>query len=153
MRPKGSPQALEQRRRQAVRLLEQGIPPFLLARRLGVSRPTLYRWRRLAQSPVGLAAKSRPKPERRLSDDQLAELDELLRQGARRHGWPGDFWTGQRIAHLIERHFRVKLHPDHVLRLLRLRRGWTVRRLRQPERRLDYVVPFQPSMPLRRKVV
>lgn len=152
MRPKGTAQALEQRRRQIVRLLERGASPLLVARRFGISRPTLYRWLRLAQTPQGLSAKQRPKPSPRLSDEQLAQLDGLLAQGARLHGWPSDFWTGQRIAHLIERHFRVTLNPDHVLRVLRQRRGWTVRRLRQLERRAEHVIPFEPKLPLPRKV-
>jgi transposase len=151
MRPKGSAQTLEQRRRHVVRLLEEGMSPLLLVRRFGVSRPTLYRWRRLAQSPHGLGAKPRPKPMPRLSDEQLVELDDLLHQGARVHGWPSDFWTGQRIARLIERHFRVTLNPDHVLRILRQRRGWTIRTLRSVQRRPPHLLAFEsPILPSRR---
>lgn len=137
MRPKGTSQALERRRRLAVELLEKGAAPGALAVRLGVSRPTLYRWRRLTLMPNGLAAKPRPRPEPRLSDEQLAQLEALLAQGARLHGWASDTWTGERVARLIDRHFRVKLCPDHVLRVLRQRRGWTMRMLRAtlPQRR------------------
>src|SRR5207247_1128039 len=131
MRPKGTAEALERRRRYAVQLLEQGVSPLALSRRLGVSRPTLYRWRRLAHSPVGLAAKPRSRPAPRLSDGQLAQLQTLLLQGPRLHGWPSDLWTGQRVAQLIERHFRVTFNPDHALRILRQRCGLTTQVLRR----------------------
>src|SRR6267142_164034 len=147
MRPKGTAEALEQRRRNAVQLFEEGVSPLALTRRFGVSRPTLYRWRRLAQSPNGLAAKPRSRPAPRLSDGQLAQLELLLRQGPRLHGWPHDFWTGPRVAHLIERHFRVTLNPDHALRVLRQRCGWTTRPLRQARCRPECVIlPHHPRL-------
>ncbi len=132
MRPVGTASELERRRRHAVRLLERGESPTVVARILGVARPTLYRWKRQAGRPGGLAAKPHPGPAPRLSDDQLRELDGLLRQGAKAHGWHNQLWTAARVALLIRRRFGVSLHPDHVRRFLRARLGWTSQK---PQRR------------------
>src|SRR6202041_450867 len=67
-----------------------------------------------------------------LSDAQLAELEVLLRKGAPAHGWPTDLWTADRVARLIQRHFQVTFHPEHVRKILRDRLGWTSQK---PQRR------------------
>ena len=46
MRPKGSQQTLEWRRHRAIELLDDGKSPAEVADFLGVSRNTVYRWRR-----------------------------------------------------------------------------------------------------------
>jgi transposase len=137
MRPVGTPAELERRRRHAVRLLERGESPTVVARILGVARPTLYRWKRLAEKPGGLDSKPHPGPLPRLSDDQLRELDGLLRQGAKAHGWHNQLWTAARVAQLIRRHFGVTLHPDHVRRFLRARLGWTSQKPQRKARERD----------------
>ena len=57
--------------------------------------------------------------------DQLKELDTLLRQGPLAHGWSTNIWTSRRIAILIRRHFTVSYHPDHALRIVKRRLGWS----------------------------
>jgi transposase len=129
MRPKGSPAELERRRIRAVELIERGESPGVVARILGVARPTLYRWCKAARSqPDGLAAKPHPGRTPTLSDKQLAHLEELLLSGATAHGWINDLWTGARVAVLIQRHFGVRLHPAHVGRMLRDRMNWSSQR-------------------------
>jgi transposase len=74
--------------------------------------------------PGGLDAK----PLRRdpvLVDRQLQQLQELLLQGACRHGWPNDLWTAARVKEVIRRHFGVDYHPEHVRKVLKRRLGWT----------------------------
>jgi transposase len=131
MRPKGTAAELERRRRRAVQLLEQGEAPAVVARILGVTRPSLHRWRRLARQGHGLDAKPVSGAKRRLTDPQLKQLEALLDKGAPAHGFPNELWTAARVAQLIHRHFGVKYHPDYVLRLLR-RLGWTCHK---PQRR------------------
>jgi transposase len=101
MRPIGTAAELERRRRHAVRLLERGESPTTIARILGVARPTLYRWKHQAQQPGGLVARPHPGPKPRLSDDQLHQLDGLLRQGAKALGWHNQLWTAARVAQLV----------------------------------------------------
>src|SRR3954451_9053773 len=125
MRPEGTAAELERRRRRAVALVEGGESPRVVARILGVTRSSLRRWRRFAQQPSGLAAKSALRPKPRLTDQQLATLEALLKQGAVVHGWPNHLWTCKRVAVLIQRHFDVHYHPAHVYRLLVQRLNWT----------------------------
>jgi transposase len=132
MRPKGTAAELERRRRRAVELLEQGESPAVVARILGVQRTSLHRWRRMARQGDGLDAKPASGAKRRLSDAQLAELEQLLLQGAPAHGFPNELWTAARVALLIQRHFSVRYHPEHVRSLLRRRLNWTSHK---PQRR------------------
>lgn len=85
----------------------------------------MHRWRRLARVNTGLAAKPHPGPSPLLSDAQLADLEALLLQGARQHGWPNPLWTAARVATLIARHFGVRYHPEHVRKILKARLQWT----------------------------
>jgi len=102
--------------------MEQGESPTVLARILGVARPSLYRWRQAARTrPEGLAAKRHPGPTPRLADAQLAELEHLLLQGATRHGWANQLWTAKRVAEVIRRHFGMAFHPEHVRKILKRR--------------------------------
>jgi transposase len=79
----------------------------------------------LARRPNGLAAIPAVGPKPRLSQTQLTALVALLKKGAVAHGWPNHLWTSKRVAVLIQRHFGVRYHPDHVRRLLHDRLHWT----------------------------
>jgi transposase len=132
-RPFGTPEELERRRRRGVELLHQGERASVIARCLGVDRSSVYRWRHQAESsPHGLAAQPHPHRPYLLADDQLGELETLLRQGPQAHGWPNSLWTTARVAQLIQRHFHIGFHHDHVGRFLRQRLGWTPQK---PQRR------------------
>jgi transposase len=72
-----------------------------------------------------LAAKPALGPKPQLTDQQLATLEALLKEGAVAHGWPNHLWTSKRVAVLIQRHFGIRYHPDHVRRLLNRRLHWT----------------------------
>lgn len=124
-RPIGTATELERRRRQAVERLKAGESPSAVARILGVHETSVHRWRRLAQTPTGLAPKPQPGPTPRLSDEQLAHLEQLLLQGAKHHGWPNQLWNADRVAALIEGHFGVHYHPEHVRKILKQRLHWT----------------------------
>jgi transposase len=67
----------------------------------------------------------------------LAQLEVLLLQGATNHGWPNALWTGPRVRELIRRHFGVTLHPDHIVRMLRQRLGWTSQKPQRRARQRD----------------
>jgi transposase len=125
MRSEGTAAELERRRRRAVRLVDAGERPGVVARILGVTPSSLSRWRRLARLPDGLAAKPALGPTPRLSDEQLTALETLLHLGAVAHGWPNHLWTAARVARLIQRHFGIGYHPEHVRKILKTRLGWT----------------------------
>src|SRR5487761_1020119 len=125
MRPKGTSAELERRRRRAVELVEQGESPTVVAHILGVRTASVHRWRRMAQKPHGLEARPLPGPTPRLSNYHLRKLERLLRQGAKKHGWPNQLWTADRVARLIQQRFGVYFHPEHVRKILKRRLGWT----------------------------
>jgi transposase len=108
-----------------VELVEAGESPSTVARILGVHETSVHRWRRLARTEAGLASKPHKGPTPRLSDEQLVELEQLLLKGAKHHGWPNQLWTADRVASVIERHFHLKYHPEHVRKILKQRLDWT----------------------------
>jgi DDE superfamily endonuclease/Winged helix-turn helix len=48
-----------------------------------------------------------------------------LLQGAQAHGWRNQLWTAARVARLIQQHFGLDYHPEHVRKILKQRLGWT----------------------------
>jgi transposase len=108
-----------------VELVEGGESPSTVARILGVHETSVHRWRRLARTEAGLDAKPLKGPTPGLSDEQLVQLEQLLLQGAKHHGWPNQLWTASRVATLLERHFHRKYHPEHVRKILKRRLDWT----------------------------
>lgn len=130
---------LERRRCQAVLAVEQGESPELVARALGVNRASMYRWLAMARRLDGLAAKPHLGPPPRLSAAQIDQLEALLLQGAKFHGWNNDLWTCARIVVLIERHFHIRFHHDHVGRILHERLRWTAQKPRRRARERDEV--------------
>lgn|SRR5215204_3879213 len=136
-RPLGTAEELERRRRRAVELVEVGEERATVARVLGVHPKTLARWLRQARKPGGLAARPAPGRPPGLNDLQLGQLEQLLLDGPRAHGWKNALWTAPRVARLIERFFGVTYHPEHVRRLLKRRLDWSSQKPRRKARERD----------------
>ena len=138
MRPIGTAEELQRRRLRAVELVEQGESPDDVARFLGCGRSSVYTWVKLAREDLGkLAARPHPGPEPRLAAVQLKELEGLLLQGAKAHGWGTELWTASRAAELIERHFGVRFHPEHVRKILKRRLRWSSQKPQKRARERD----------------
>jgi transposase len=137
MRPQGTPAELERRRRRAVDLVNQGESPTTVARILGVRTASIHRWRRMARKAHGLDAKPTPGRPRQLADYHLRKLERLLLQGAKKHGWPNQLWTADRVARLIRERFGVTFHPEHVRKILKQRLGWTSQKPKRKARERD----------------
>jgi transposase len=133
-RPVGTADELERRRKQAVQAVTDGQPRATVAQVLGVHYRTVARWVREAKWPGGVAAKPQPRPEPGLSDADLRKLEGLLAKGAKAHGWHNQLWTAARVARLIERHFDIHYHPEHVRKILKRRLGWTSQKPRRRAR-------------------
>jgi transposase len=133
MRPHGSPESLERRRHRAIQLLEEGLAPVEVARKLDVDRRSVRRWRASfeAHGAAALAAKPVPGRPPKLKLSQREDLERCLLKGATAFGYHTDLWTCPRVADLIGRRFRVRYHVDHIGRLLRSM-GWSPQK---PERR------------------
>lgn len=140
MRPIGTAEELQRRRLRAVELVEQGESPDDVAHFLGCGRSSVYTWVKLARESIQtLAARPHPGRKPRLSQDQLAELEGLLAQGAKAHGWRTELWTAARVAELIERHFHVNFHPEHVRKLIKRRLHSTSQKPQRKARERDEV--------------
>lgn len=126
MRPTGSPEELERRRARAIGLLRDGLMPGEVARRVGVDRRSVRRWKAAARRGGVAALKAKPAPGRppKLNARARARLERCLLQGAEACGFASDLWTCPRVAELIEARFGVQYHVGHVPRLLRAL-GWT----------------------------
>ena len=120
MRPPGSPQELERRRVRALALLKEGLLPVEVARRVGVDRRSVRRWKRAAYRRGAAGVRAKPAPGRppKLGAEHKHRLEALLLEGAQAAGFHTDLWTCPRVAELIERRFDVRYHVDHIGRLL-----------------------------------
>jgi transposase len=125
MRPKGSQELLAWRRQRAIALLEAGKAPAEVAEFLGVSRNTVYRWRRRYRraGARGIAPRSIPGRPPRLRVEQREILFQCIEQGARLHGFATDHWTQQRVVALIRTMFGISFCAFHAGRLLAAS-GW-----------------------------
>src|SRR4051812_34047656 len=136
-RPHGTAEELERRRTRAVQAVGRGESPTTVARVLGVHVASVHRWRRMARSPRGLKATGQPGPTPKLDDAQLRQLEALLVQGAKHHGWPNQLWTAARVGVLIERRFGIRYHPEHVRKILKTRLNWSSQKPRRKARERD----------------
>lgn len=120
MRPHGSAEALEERRKEAVRRLRAGKSVAEVAASLGVSDRSVRGWRQSAADGGLRALKAKPQhvPTCRMSDQQKRELKKILLKGALAAGYLTDLWTSARVAETIHHQFEIEYHPDHVGRLL-----------------------------------
>jgi transposase len=134
MKPQGTFIQLEVRRRVAVALLEAGWGVRHVTRHVKASPSSVRRWRdAVAQhAAAGLDAKPHPSGSQpKLSLEQRQHLIELLRQGARAHGFRNELWTLLRIGLIIEHHFGLTYCPSGVWHLMRCL-GWSPQK---PQRR------------------
>jgi transposase len=133
MRPAGTTEQLEQRRRRAIALLKQGRAVRETARLIGASPSTVSDWR-TAYNQCGehfFEAHSPPGRRSSLSDKQKRRLEKLLLKGARRNGYATELWTLRRVVEVIERHFGILYELSSVWHILRAM-GWSCQK---PERR------------------
>lgn len=133
MRPTGTAEELERRRRTAVALLDKGHGVREVAGLVGVSPGAVTRWRQAYEKRgnSGLNAKPHPGRSPKLSSKQRRTLVRLLKQGPRRHGYPTALWTLKRMAEVIRKHFGVSYDPSGVWHVLR-GMDWSCQK---PERR------------------
>jgi len=138
MRPIGTAEELQRRRIRAVELVNEGESPEDVAHFLGCGRSSVYTWVKLArEGPGKLAAKPHPGRTPRLGEADRKRLEELLLQGAVAHGWRTELWTAARVADLIERHFGVAFHPEHVRKVLKRKLNWSSQKPQKRARERD----------------
>lgn len=132
MRPKGTAQELEQRRRQAVALLKEGKRICEDARMVVSSPSSVVRWRDAHKKGGQKALESKPTPGRpaKLSQKKRQKLILLLKKSPVYYGNKTNLWTLKQIAEVVKKKFRVCYHPSQVWRILKAM-GWSYKK---PER-------------------
>jgi len=133
MRPVGTTEQLEQRRRKAIALLEQRYRVNETAKLVGVTPGAITQWRKAyeKQGERFFEVHSPPGRPPGLPQKQKARLANVLLKGARQSGYPTELWTLQRIAEVIENHFGIAYDPSTVWHILK-QMGWSCQK---PEKR------------------
>jgi transposase len=119
----------EYRRLRAWEMHQQGYKQQAIADALGLTQGavSLIIKRAKTGGVTALHHHQSPGAPARLSGEQQQQLLAALAQGAEAHGFAGDVWTTERIAHLIAQRFGVTYHRDYIGPLLR-QLGWSVQR-------------------------
>jgi transposase len=117
----------------AGRQLMAGKSVTEIAAMAGVSRQTVYNWKRILDEQ-GLAGLREIDPGGRPGQLDATDLEQLrlaLLQGATAHGFGTELWTLKRVRLLIERRHGIRYSDVHVWRLL----GKLVFSSQKPEKR------------------
>ena len=129
---KGQPrdfQEMERIRVRAFRMHQRGMTQAEIARELDVPRQAVFQWKSMWEKDglAGLRFPGRAGRKPRLSPEQLMELETLLLQGPKAHGYVTELWTSRRIQEVILKRFGVRYHPNHVWRVMHAL-GWSCQR-------------------------
>ena len=126
MRPHGSAQELERRRKRAVQAVTEGSTVAEVARVLGVGDRSVRRWVAAAREGGEAAQDAVPHPRAapRLNGNQERQVLSRLKHLPSKFGFATELWTAPRVAHLIREKFGVEFHPRYVNEWL-TRRGIT----------------------------
>ena len=121
MRPNGSAEILEGRRRKAIELLRSGLQPVEVAKLVGVDRRSVRRWKAAYRQKGMAAIKAKPAEGRpsRLSPQLRKAILRMLRQGPAVCGYKKKEWTYALIAKAIKKNFKITYHRNYIGPLLR----------------------------------
>ena len=100
-------------------MVQEGHSRVEVAGMLGVGPGSVTRWCQAYEKEgrSGLTAKPHPGGKAKLTPRRRKWLVQRLLKGAKANGYSTDLWTCPRIADLIERHYGVHYHVDHIPRL------------------------------------
>lgn len=110
---------IQQKRLEAAALFAEGLSNSEIARRIGISRPAVSKWKQLweTQGREGLQLRA-PGPCSRLSEEQVQQILKALLKGPEENGFPTPLWTLKRIAEVIEKLTDVHYNSNYVWELL-----------------------------------
>src|SRR2546430_13971672 len=126
MRPKGSAELLSDRRKRALKLLDEELSLNEIGRRLHCAASSVMRWRNewRRRGADSLRVRLSPGRPRRLTRSQERRLLRILLKGAVANGYRTELWTTKRVAEVGRRTFHGPCHFNTPG--LHLRRfGWT----------------------------
>jgi transposase len=116
MRPDGSPEALEARRRLAVARVLEGYGPAEVADILGVAERSVWRWAAAARRDgvAGLAAAPAAGRPPKLTAAQAARVLAWVRRDPRTFGFDTRRWTARRVAAVVEWELGVRFNRRYL---------------------------------------
>ena len=114
---------LDGRRKRALKLLDEGKLAREVAEIIGVTIRSVYRWQQQKQSPKEKSERPLGRPNR-LTGEQIQKLEQELLRGAYAHGYTEDYWTLERIGHVIWELFGIRYVPSGVWHVMD-RMGWS----------------------------
>jgi len=129
MRPLGTPEKLAKRRQKALDMLKSGEAIKEVTQKLGITARSVRRWQQETKHPKK-ESKRGPGKQSYLSKQQIQKLERELLKGAYAHGYAEDYWTLDRIGHVIWELFDVRYGSSGVWRLL-TRMGWSNQRVQR----------------------
>jgi transposase len=105
----------------AILLVAQGLSASEVARLLGDSPRTVANWANqfIEEGLAGIVEAERPGRPARLSEEQLDEIDGVLRDSPSEHGLTGNLWDGKRLSAFILQAWGIKLGVRQCQRLFR----------------------------------
>jgi len=108
--------------------LAEGTTPAETARRLKVARSTVYRvGKRFRDSgEAGLVDRREENGERKLEEDYLATLYDVVASSPEEHGWKRPTWTREMLVKTMQKKTGVAIHVStmsHALKSIGARRG------------------------------
>jgi transposase len=126
------------RRGRAVIGYIQGKSVAQMTVELDVSLAAVKKWIRWydVRGVQGLWTRTAPGAAHRLSEQQVAQLKEVIKAGPQAAGFTAGVWNGPMVKHWIEKNFGVSYHSHHIPRLLH-RLGFSVQRPRKLLARAD----------------
>jgi len=105
----------------AILLVAQGLSGHEVARLLGDSPRTVQYWvsRFVDEGLAGLVELERPGRPSRLSEEQLEEVDRVLRGSPSQYGLTGNLWDGKSLSAFIKKRWGITLGVRQCQRLFR----------------------------------
>jgi len=119
-KPKRKIKAMEGRRLQGVRMLRRGISQSEVARRLEVSRQSVFAWAKVDQrDKTGWRSSPLGRPSS-LDKEEKYTLQRMIRKGGLRNGFDKDRWTLSMVTELISKGlYRREFSRTQVMRFLK----------------------------------
>lgn len=121
---------MRERRMCAAGMFDRGDRQVDVASVLGVSQQTASKWHRawLSGGREALEGAGRAGRMRKLSDEQLAEVEVELTKGPCANGFATQMWTLARVSEVIERVTGVRYSVTQTWTIMRERLGWSRQR-------------------------
>lgn len=129
MRPNGTSEQLSKRRQRALELIQQGKSLKEAAAKIKVSERSVRRWRQERKQRRKKSERSPGQPAYLLKE-QIKHLEQELLRGAYAHGYCEDYWTLDRVGHVIWMLFKVRYTPSGIWRVLD-RMNWSCQKVQR----------------------